>query len=65
MKFIKTVGVCAVVALGVGATSATAGSLITSAKIKDGAVHMRDLSPGLQAKIKQAGKPRAPTARPA
>ena len=59
MKSIKTVAVCAVVALGVGATSATAGSLITSAKIKDGAVHMRDLSPGVQAKIKQAAKPGA------
>ena len=57
MKFIKTVGVCAVVALGVGATSATAGTLITSAKIKDRTIQTRDLSPSLQAKIKRAGKP--------
>ena len=54
MKFIKTVGVCAVVALGVGATSATAASLITSANIKDGTIKMRDLSPSLKAKIKKA-----------
>ncbi len=54
MKFIKTVGVCAVVALTVGATSATAASLITSANIKEGTIKMRDLSPSLQKKIKKA-----------
>ena len=53
MKHVKTVAVCAVVALGVGATSATAGSLITGGKIKDGTVAMRDLTPGVQATIKQ------------
>jgi hypothetical protein len=57
MKSIKTIAVCAVVALGVGATSATAGSLITSANIKDGTIKVRDLSPSLQAKLKLAGKP--------
>ena len=51
---IKTVAACAVVALGIGATSATAGSLITSHQIKDGAVHMRDLSPGVKAKLAAA-----------
>jgi hypothetical protein len=56
MKYVKTVAVCAVVALGVGATSATAGTLITSAKIKDRTIQIRDLSPSLQAKIKRAGK---------
>ena len=65
MKIIKTVAVCALVALGVGATSATAASLITSAQIKDGTIKIRDLSPALQAKIKLAGKPgpQAPRAR--
>ena len=57
MKVIKTVAVCALVALGVGATSATAASLITSAQIKDGTIKIRDLSPALQAKVKLAGKP--------
>jgi Collagen triple helix repeat (20 copies) len=57
MKYVKTVAVCAVVALGVGATSATAGTLMTSAKIKDGTIKMRDLSPSLQAKINRAGQP--------
>ena len=59
MKILKTVAVCALVALGVGATSATAASLITSAQIKDGTIKIRDLSPALQAKIKLAGKPGA------
>ena len=54
MKHVKTIAVCTVVALGVSATSATAGSLITSAKIKDGTITMRDLSSTLQAKIKRA-----------
>ncbi len=51
---IKTVAACAVTALAVGATSATAGSLISSHQIKDGAVHMRDLSPGVKAKLAAA-----------
>jgi hypothetical protein len=59
MKLIKAVAVCAVVALAVGATGATAASLITSANIKDGTIKTRDLSPSLQKKIKQAGKPGA------
>ena len=55
MKFpLKTAAIGAVVALGVGATSATAGSLITSAKIKDGSVQMRDLSPRVQKKLRHA-----------
>ena len=53
MKNVKTIAVCAVVALGVGATSATAGSLITGAKIKNGTVAMRDLTPGVQKMIKE------------
>ena len=51
---IKTVAACAVTALAVGATSATAGSLITGAKIKDGSIHMKDLSPGVKAKLTAA-----------
>lgn len=43
-----TVAIATTAALAFGATSATAGSLITSAKIQDGAVHVRDLSRGLQ-----------------
>lgn len=44
----KTVAVAATAALAITATTATASSLITSAKIADGAVHVRDLSRGLQ-----------------
>jgi hypothetical protein len=57
MKHKRTIATCAIVALGVGATSATASSLITSANIKDGTIHMRDLAPSLQKKITRAGKP--------
>ena len=57
MKHKKAIAACAIVALGVGATSATASSLITSANIKDGTIHMRDLAPTLQTKITRAGKP--------
>ena len=57
MKHKKAIATCALVALGVGATSATASSLITSANIKDGTIHMRDLAPTLQKKITRAGKP--------
>ena len=53
MKHVKTIALCAVVALGVGATSATAGTLITGAKIKNGTVAMRDLTPGVQEMIKE------------
>jgi Collagen triple helix repeat (20 copies) len=53
----RAIAACALVALGVGATSATASSLITSANIKDGTIHMRDLAPTLQKKIRRAGKP--------
>ena len=65
MKVIKTIAVCALVALGVGATSATAASLITSAQIKDGTIKIRDLSPALQAKVSWQASParRAPRAR--
>lgn len=52
MKFLKVAAVCAVVSLGVGATTATAGSLITSAKIKNGTIQTVDLS----AKAKRALK---------
>ena len=51
---IKTVAACAVTALAVGTTTATAASMITSSAIKDGAVHMRDLAPGVQAKLRHA-----------
>jgi Collagen triple helix repeat (20 copies) len=57
MKHKRAIAACTIVALGVGATSATAGSLITSANIKDGTIHMRDLAPTLQKKITRAGKP--------
>jgi hypothetical protein len=63
MTFIKTIAACAVVALGVGATSATASSLLTSANIKNGTIKMRDLSPSLQAKIERAGTPGAAGAK--
>ena len=59
MRYIKTIALCALVALGVTAASATAASLITSANIKDGTIKVRDLSPALQAKINTAGKPGA------
>jgi hypothetical protein len=54
MKHKTAIAACTLIALGVGATSATAGSLITSAKIKDGTIHMRDLAPSLQKKITRA-----------
>jgi hypothetical protein len=57
MKHKRAIAACTLIALGVGATSATAGSLITSANIKDGTIHMRDLAPSLQKKIERAGKP--------
>ena len=56
MKHVKTIALCAVVALGVGATSATAGTLITGAKIKNGTIAMRDLTPGVQAMIAKHAK---------
>jgi len=65
MKVIKTVAPCALVALGVGATSATAASLITSAQIKDGTIKIRDLSPGCRRRSSWQASParRAPRAR--
>ena len=57
MKFLKLAAVCAVVALGVGATSATAGSLITSAKIKNGTIKLADMSAGAKRALKGATGP--------
>jgi hypothetical protein len=56
MKHVKTIGACAIVALAAGATTATADSLITGGKIKNGTVAMRDLTPGVQALIKKHAK---------
>ena len=53
MKHVKTIALGAVVALAVGATTATADTLITGGKIKNGTVAMRDLTPGVQALIKK------------
>ena len=52
MHRIKTIAACAIVALGVGATSATAKALITSGDIKNGTIKTEDLS----ASAKQALK---------
>jgi hypothetical protein len=52
MKFLKMAAVCAVVGLGVGATTATAGSLITSAKIKNGTIQTVDLSASAKRALK-------------
>jgi hypothetical protein len=67
MKILKTVAVCAMVALGISAASATAASLITSANIKDGSILNRDihrgtisenrLTQGLRAKINRLAQP--------
>ncbi len=57
MKYVKAVAVCAMVALGVGATGAMAQSLITSANIDNGTIRMRDLTPALQAKVKESDTP--------
>lgn len=48
MSRTKSTAAVVVAILAVGSTTATASSLITSAKIADGAVHVRDLSRGLQ-----------------
>ncbi len=71
-RFIRPIVISAVVALGVGAASATASSLITSAQIKDGTitssdihngtVHMIDLTPGVQDLIR--AKPSSTTGLP-
>lgn len=63
----KTIAACAITALAVGATTATAASLITSRDIADGTIQNRDvhkntismsrLSPGVRALIGTAGKP--------
>lgn len=67
MKSVKTVAVCAAVALGISAASATAASLITSADIQNGSIMNRDihrgtisenrLTAGLRAKINRLAQP--------
>ena len=62
MKFpIKTAAIAAVVALGVGASSATAGSLITSAKIKNGTIQTVDLSASAKRALKGNAGPQGAT----
>ena len=57
MRFLKMAAVCAVVALGVGAASATASSLITSSQIKNGTIKMADISPSAKRALKGSRGP--------
>jgi hypothetical protein len=57
MKVLRMAAVCAVVALGAGAATATADSLITSAKIKNGTIQMVDLSAKTKRALKGARGP--------
>lgn len=61
MKVLKMAAVCAVVALGVGAASATAASLVTSKNIKNGTIQMVDMSASAKRALKgNTGAPGAP-----
>ena len=55
MSKFMAVAIAAVVAVLLGATGATAGSLITSAKIKDGTIQTRDLSASAKRSLKSSG----------
>ena len=61
MKYLKLAAVFAVISLGVGAATATAGSLITSAKIKNGTIKLVDLSPSAKHALKGNTGPRGAT----
>lgn len=55
MNTIKNAVAVAVVALLLTATGAVAGSLVTSASIKDGTIQRQDLRPSLLERLSQPG----------